>query len=203
LPRLSETHFAARRNRILEATFRCLARKGYSRLTMRDIAAEAGISVGTLYLYFKDKDEMVRALSETAKAETDAGVAGQLPAGGPMEVLGSILQALLRGLDDPERAESFRVDVQLWAEALHHARLRTLLLANQAGRIEQLSALVTEARKRGELPAEVGSGELARVVLAILVGLELQKVMDPRVPCEALAPTLRALLGQMSSPSSR
>ena len=90
--------------------------------------------------------------------------------------------------------------MQLWAEALHHGSLRDLLVGNLAGRIEQIAALVTAAQKAGELPAEVGSAELARVVLAMLAGLELQKVMEPGLSCQALLPTVRALLGQLSSP---
>ena len=118
MPKLSEAHFEARRNQILDATFRCLARQGYSRMTMRGIADEAEISVGTLYLYFKDKDEMVRALSERSRIETDEGLEQNFAGRGPFEMLVSILESLVRGLDDPQQQETCRVDVQLWAEAL-------------------------------------------------------------------------------------
>jgi len=47
---------------LLDAAQSAIARKGYEAVTMRDIAAEAGCSPGTLYLYFKNKGELVNAL---------------------------------------------------------------------------------------------------------------------------------------------
>jgi len=43
---------------ILEAFVRLLVEKGYSSLTMRDIALVAGVGVGTLYEYFPGKDRL-------------------------------------------------------------------------------------------------------------------------------------------------
>ena len=195
MPKLTEAHFEARRNQILDATFRCLARKGYSRMTMRGIADEADISVGTLYLYFKDKDEMVQALSERFRMETDEGLEQEYAGRGPFEILMSILASLVRGLDDPQHQETCRVDVQLWAEALHHESLRQLFLSVLNERIGQLSSLISDAQTAGKLPASEDPEALARIFVAILTGLELQKATDPEVSFETLADSLPALLG--------
>ena len=44
---------------ILEAAHRLLARRGYKRMTMDDLAKEVGIAKGTLYLHFPSKEELV------------------------------------------------------------------------------------------------------------------------------------------------
>src|SRR4030095_9535028 len=44
---------------ILDATDRLLARFGYRKMTVEDIAAEAGIGKGTIYLHFASKEEVV------------------------------------------------------------------------------------------------------------------------------------------------
>lgn len=46
------------RDRILDATERLLARHGYKKTTMEDVAAEAGLAKRTLYLSFASKEEM-------------------------------------------------------------------------------------------------------------------------------------------------
>jgi AcrR family transcriptional regulator len=47
---------------LIEAAEKAIIRKGYDRVTMRDVAAEAGCVPGTLYLYFRNKQDLVRAI---------------------------------------------------------------------------------------------------------------------------------------------
>lgn len=49
------------RKRILEATMRCVAEVGYSRATIREIARAAHMTSGSLYHYFPNKAELVKA----------------------------------------------------------------------------------------------------------------------------------------------
>jgi AcrR family transcriptional regulator len=52
-----------RRQQIIVAAKRVFSDKGFSKATMEDIAKEAELSPGTLYLYFKNKDELYASLS--------------------------------------------------------------------------------------------------------------------------------------------
>src|SRR5689334_5481548 len=51
-----------RQQQILSAAASVIIRLGYDKTTMRDIADEAGVSRGTVYLYFKGKEELFEAL---------------------------------------------------------------------------------------------------------------------------------------------
>jgi AcrR family transcriptional regulator len=52
-----------RRQQIMIAARRVIIEKGYGRATMEDIAKEAELSAGTLYIYFKSKEELYASLS--------------------------------------------------------------------------------------------------------------------------------------------
>ena len=52
-----------RRQQIIVAAKRVFSEKGFLKSTMEDIAREAELSPGTLYLYFKNKDELYASLS--------------------------------------------------------------------------------------------------------------------------------------------
>src|SRR5712691_1132098 len=59
---------------IQDAAMRVIARKGMSAATMQEIAEEAGVAKGTIYLYFRDRDELVEKTFETAITQLIARV---------------------------------------------------------------------------------------------------------------------------------
>ncbi len=58
-----------RRKSILDAAARVFARRGYERATTREIAAEAGVSEGTIYTYFASKQELLTELAGEFQAQ--------------------------------------------------------------------------------------------------------------------------------------
>lgn len=53
-----------KRERILEGALRAFAKKGYYNTKVSEIASEAGVADGTIYLYFKNKDDLLISLFE-------------------------------------------------------------------------------------------------------------------------------------------
>ena len=82
--------------------------------------------MGTLYLHFENKQGIVKALVERERELDEAGLEGIPVEGGPLEALAAVLGFLTERLDDPESAAVLRVDVELWAEAIHHPAVRAL-----------------------------------------------------------------------------
>lgn len=60
---------AITREAIVEAASRAFARRGFASATMREIAKEAGYTAPALYVYFRSKQEILRALVETLLAD--------------------------------------------------------------------------------------------------------------------------------------
>jgi AcrR family transcriptional regulator len=59
MPRPAAAQSATTRTALLDAAERLLARTGYRKITMDDLAQEAGLSRRTVYVYFRSKDEVV------------------------------------------------------------------------------------------------------------------------------------------------
>src|SRR5215468_9272214 len=57
---------ADKREAILRAAVKVFAQKGYFNSKVADIAGEAGIADGTVYLYFKSKDEILHSIFDRA-----------------------------------------------------------------------------------------------------------------------------------------
>ena len=56
--------------RILEGLLLALARHGVARVSMTDVAHEAGVSRGTLYRYFASQDELLTALGQKVRDDS-------------------------------------------------------------------------------------------------------------------------------------
>jgi TetR/AcrR family fatty acid metabolism transcriptional regulator len=58
-----------KRERILEAAVKVFARKGYFAARVADIAGQAGVADGTIYLYFRNKEDILVSLFDEIMAE--------------------------------------------------------------------------------------------------------------------------------------
>lgn len=82
--------------KIVEGGIRAVGRYGLRKFSMSDVCTESGVSRGTLYRYFKSKDQILEAIGEyverTLKTTIDEAVEAHPD---PAERLEVVLQALL------------------------------------------------------------------------------------------------------------
>ena len=92
---------------IIEAAIRVFARKGYYNSRVADIAREAGIAAGTIYLYFKTKDEIVVTLFREGMARfVEAARKAVADEGDPVSKLRRLVRLHFEMLEsDPALAE--------------------------------------------------------------------------------------------------
>src|ERR1700712_5264754 len=70
-----------KRNQILDGAKRCFLDVGFDAASMNDLTAAAGVSKGTLYVYFEDKAAILMALIEREKRAALSAAADVLNAG--------------------------------------------------------------------------------------------------------------------------
>jgi len=136
------------RDLILDAADRLLARYGYKKMTMDDLAQEVGIGKGTIYLHFPSKEEVVLShvdrIVERLKVELLKIAHGP---GAPASRLRRMLVARVM----------FRFDsVQHYTESLSDllAALRPGLLARRRRHFEEESEVLSEVLREGRRAGE-------------------------------------------------
>jgi AcrR family transcriptional regulator len=72
---------AARRGRVLQAAMALAADGGYDAVQMRDVAAGAGVALGTIYRYFTSKDQLLAAAMVEWLGQLEREVAKRPPRG--------------------------------------------------------------------------------------------------------------------------
>src|SRR5690349_3135148 len=67
-----------KREAILRAAIRVFAHNGYFNSKVADIAREAGVADGTVYLYFKSKEEILHSIFDRSVDEALSAARGQI-----------------------------------------------------------------------------------------------------------------------------
>jgi TetR/AcrR family transcriptional regulator, fatty acid metabolism regulator protein len=103
-----------KREAILRAAIKIFAGKGYFNSKVADIAGEAGIADGTVYLYFKSKDDILHSIFDRAMAEFIAEGKREIESlNDPEEKLRRIAELHLEKLGaDRELAIVFQVELR-------------------------------------------------------------------------------------------
>src|SRR3954452_23718089 len=102
----------ARREEIIEAVWRLVARRGFAALNMRDLAAEAGFTNGALARYFPTKAAILRAALERANAATEQRAARTIAGANGLHAFRKFCVEIMP-LDD-ERLNEARVVIGFW-----------------------------------------------------------------------------------------
>lgn len=145
-----------RQEQILSAAAAVIIRQGYDKTTMSDIADEAGVSRGTVYLYFKDKEELFEALlywewAQYAQSSLEALEAD--PRGG---TLGGYYRAIFRAVNDrPLMASMLRRDRRVLGNYLRKPGSLFARMESGAVTVDFIRALQAAGVVRQELNPEV------------------------------------------------
>ncbi|GAA5049291.1 TetR/AcrR family transcriptional regulator [Thermocatellispora tengchongensis] len=181
----------ARRQQILDAAVRVFARRGFAASRIEDVAAEAGIAKGSVYMYFGSREEILRAAFEALASAMDRLLEGALSGTGPaLARLDALIRDVLASIAAaPDLA---RVLLDLWGSGRDGDGL-PLDMAETYGRYRAaVAALLAQAAAEGEARPGVGEAE-ATVIVGAIEGCVLQWLIDPRVPIGELAEPLAAV----------
>jgi AcrR family transcriptional regulator len=183
MPKVAEEVRAARRDQILAAAVGCFARTGYHATTMADVAAQAGVSKGTPYLYFESKQALFIALNEawcSGNADRVNAAIAALPATGrrsPRRVLHAVAAAVAAHV--LEETETCRVLMEARALAAYEPAIAAAVRAADTRDHEQLEGLFAAGVAAGEWPAGTDPALAARLFTAGLYGLMAQWHLAP------------------------
>jgi TetR/AcrR family transcriptional regulator, transcriptional repressor of bet genes len=167
-----------RRAEIVRATVRCLARDGYSALTMKNVAREARVSQGILHYYFTDKRAILVAALESVTTDLDRRVVAAQSRGrrDARARLQALVEACLR-LAVEERA-FWIVFVEFWGEMMHDRRLRDINAALYERTRRHIGAIVAQGVRAGRF-RRVDVRRAGAVILGLVDGVSLQLTFDP------------------------
>jgi TetR/AcrR family fatty acid metabolism transcriptional regulator len=161
---------ADKRERILKAAIKVFARKGFYAARVSEIAKAAGVADGTIYLYFRNKDDVLTSVFESRITRLVEVLREIVGAGGSFEDRFRRIVELQLGVLEGRRELAEVVTVNL--------RQSSKLLKQFAAPffvqyLEVMAGLVAEAQQAGVVRADVSPRVVARAVWGALDGIAL------------------------------
>ena len=178
----------ARREEISEALLRIASTRGLDGASLRDVAAEAGISLGRLQHYFSGKDEMLlfalRYINRLADQRIRARIEAVPGTPSPRAVLRACLSGMLP-LDEKSRI-GVLVGAAYFTRAVHDEGLR----AEAKDGIPKLRDFFVDqlraAAERGELAPDRATEDEAMLLISLVDGLSAYVLLEVHTPEQAL-----------------
>ncbi len=171
-----------RRDRILAATIRLVARNGGRGTSLAEIAGEAGVTQQGLLHYFSSKDALLHAALDV-RDERDA--VSRDPNWQGLEFLDAIATRISGWRAEPDMVGMFTL---LLVENLgEHAPLRERLAARYEFVRNQYADAIRAAQATGAARRDIDPDLKAIEVIAFLNGLETSWLLNPSIPVEDVA----------------
>ena len=144
------------RVKFAEAAMSLSAKHGLEGVTMRAVAAEAGLSYGSLFHYFNSKDELLMHVVQHSAALQSKRVNEFTSQYSGLKALEHLL------CDDAIITESSRDDWMVWLTFLYKAALQESFAEMHAemidGWLARISGLLEDAQKAGEIRGDLDVG---------------------------------------------
>lgn len=170
----------AKRLQIVEAAAAQFARMGYDATAMDDVAEAAGVSKGSLYDYFKNKEDLFYAVFEwLCRQVMLASLSHTKPVTSAIEQITGFADAAVSAL--VSQVALYPVTLEVWAAAAKTGTRKRFSKAMQALYVQyraQVEALLRAAQDSGEIKADIDVRGVAATLVGAVDGLLLQYWLD-------------------------
>ena len=183
-----------RKQQILMAAEVCFARRGFHGATMPEICAEAKLSPGTVYRYFRSKDDLIEALVEQDRAESLELIAAIGRAGEILAAISGAIDEALAAVPDPAAAAVY---LEIGAEAARNPRVAAIVRRHDESVTGALADLLRRGQERGEIAPTIEPRLTAELISAMIDGVITRKALVPETELSRYAPAVKQVIATL------
>ena len=181
MPRLRPERKEERRAQIVAAARTCFARSGFHKATLQDVFAEAGLSAGCVYNYFRSKDELMLAIAEERHEDERRLIAEVSEMDDPVAALRQISKTFADQYLKDDGLDKRRIALQTWSEAQINPFILSSVRAGMDGPRAQLAHLIRRGQAAKRLTSRHDADAIAHTIIALFHGSVLQKLWKPDI----------------------
>lgn len=174
---LSPPQAAPKRDAILRAAIDVFAERGYFNAQVADVARAAGVAAGTVYLYFRSKDDLLVSIFErTVRERLTEGRAAVADVSDPAERLRRFAHLHL-GMLGRDRNLAIVFQVELRQSVKFMERFSSTLLQDYLG---QIRAAIADGQKAGLFRKDLSATSVAKMFFGALDEMATNWILSRR-----------------------
>lgn len=172
-PMRRELITAQRRETIVLAALHCFVEKGFHQASMRNIATQAGVSVGNVYNHFPTKDALIAEIAALEMQELDPLLVALEQA----EPLEGLLRFAKRYAAICMQPDNVMLTSEVIAEAARNPALAAMFEQNHAVLVAALSRTLIRGIDAGDIDATLPPSTTAALMLDAMEGHALRATL--------------------------
>jgi TetR/AcrR family transcriptional regulator, repressor for uid operon len=188
----------ARKQQILAAAAECFARKGFHATTIDDICTTAKVSPGSMYRYFRSKDDIIRAMVDEERRET-AVILDALQA--EQNLIDALVATISKTIHDYADRQLSAMHAEVTAELLRNDCVAEAVRASDAASLSSFVTLIQQAQHAKQVDRTIDAQAMAELLFALHDGLWRRQAMTPDASPERFIKPITILLQRVLRPN--
>jgi len=186
----NETLHQERRQQILKAAAAIFRAKGFHSARTKEICVASGMSAGTVFRHFRDKEEIIATIAEK-EFESYQEISKTLFTREGFLALANIDS---KGLEEMWNPAGLGLGLDSWLELYRSERFAAECKAKDVAMRTQLAASLRVGQVEGWVRAERDAEEAALILMTLFSGIMVEHQLTPEAGFETMAAGLRSLV---------
>ncbi|MEZ7891871.1 MAG: TetR/AcrR family transcriptional regulator [Candidatus Wallbacteria bacterium] len=134
------------KKKILKAAIEVFSKKGYQRTTIREISTKSGLSIGTIYFHFENKEEILKEVLKNTELIAMSSVMEQIDSMEPYDIIKKINREITKNM-----AANFETLLLLINTSKDNPKFNSFFYEQFRSKTGEIAELIKELIKRGSI----------------------------------------------------
>ena len=168
MPKVVPEYKDLAKKRIIDSAYKIFYKKGYHNSTMNDVAQEIGVSKGSLYSYFKSKEELLQ--TATNQFSTDS-FNDYFYSENSLEPLEKIYSDMLKSIG------AIHLDFEIIALSSHNKKIQGINRDTYKKKLDTLKFFVENQQNKGNIRDDIPAENIAQLLIAVYNDIAIQLII--------------------------
>lgn len=168
-----------RRQQILDAAAECFTENGFHQTGMKEIFTKSGLSSGSVYHYFENKDAIIEAIAAEFSSDTQSFIKVLEK---NKNFIDGFIKATKARLKETQRYIKYgRLVVEIYAESFRNNNVKEILQVLDDEDVKALKKQIEKAISNEQIASRHDPQMLAYLLIALIDGLEDRILQNPKI----------------------